>query len=117
MINLLDNQTTQPSKCRIKNWVEANDDSRKTYSTNNQINFKTLMLKSSLWDYSDAYILVKRRITVLITAAEGAAANNAGKKLILKNCAPFTDSISKVNNTQVDHAKDIDKIMLKYNYV
>ena len=100
--NLLDNTSNQPSKFRTKNWVEINDESRGTYSVNRQINFKTSMLRSSLCDYSDAYRLVKGNITVHNTAAEGAAANNTNKKVIFKNCAPFTDCISKINNTQVD---------------
>ena len=29
--------------------------------------------------------------------------------MIIKTCAPFTDCISKINNTQVDKAKDNDK--------
>ena len=49
--NLLHSSSNQPSKFRIKNWVEINDDSRGTYSVNKQINFKTPMLKSSLCDY------------------------------------------------------------------
>ena len=57
------------------------------------------MLRSSLWDYCDAYILVKGNITVNNTAAEGAAASNTIKKVIFKNCAPFTNCISKINNT------------------
>ena len=36
------------------------------------------------------------------------AANNADKKVIFKNCACFTDCISKTNNIQVDDAKGID---------
>ena len=63
------------------------------------------MLRSSLRDYSDAYILVKRNITVNNTAADGAAANNTNKKVIFKNCAPFTNCISKINNTQIDNAE------------
>ena len=59
--------------------------------------FKTTMLKSSLCDYSDAYILVKGNITVNNTGADGAAANNTNK-----NCAPFTNCISGINNTQYD---------------
>ena len=55
--NLLDNASNQPSKFRTKNWVEINDKSRGTYSVNRQINFKTSMLRSSLCDYSEAYIL------------------------------------------------------------
>ena len=64
IINLLDNRPNQPSKFRTKNWIEINDDARRTYNTNSQIKFKTSMLKSSLCDYSDAYILVSGNITV-----------------------------------------------------
>ena len=75
------------------------------------------MLKSSLCDYSDAYILVKGTITVNNTAAQGAAANNTNKKVIFKNCAPFTNCISEINNTQIDNAKDIDIAMPMYNLI
>ena len=115
--NLLDSASNQPSKFRTKNWVEINDESRGTYFVNRQINFKTSMLRSSLCDCSDAYILIKGDITVNNTAAEGAAANNTNKKVILKSRAPFTDCISKINNTQVDNAKDIDIIMSMYYLV
>ena len=64
IINLLDNTPNQPFKFTTKNWVEINDNSRGTYNTNIQVKFKTLILKSSLYDYSDAYILVKVNITV-----------------------------------------------------
>ena len=64
IINLLDNTSNQTSKYRTKNWVEINYQSRGVYNTNSGIRFKTTMLKSSLSDYSDAYILVKRRITI-----------------------------------------------------
>ena len=71
------------------------------------------MLKSSLCDYSDAYILVKGTISVNNIAAQGAAVNNNNnnKKVIFKNCAPFTNCISEINNTQIDNAKDIDIVM------
>ena len=87
--NLLDNTSNQPFKFRTKNWVEINDESRGTYSVNRQINFKTSVLRSSLCDYSDAYILVKGNISVNNTAAADADANNTNKKVIFKNCAPF----------------------------
>ena len=57
-INLLDHTSNQPSIFRTKNWVEINDELRRAYNTNSQINFKTTMLKSSICDYSDSYILV-----------------------------------------------------------
>ena len=40
-----------------------------------------------------------------------AASNNGNKKTIFKNCVPFTDCISKINNAQVDNAKDVDVVM------
>ena len=89
--NLLDNASNQPSKCRTKNWIEINDDMRGAYSPNKQIRFKTAMLRSSLCDYSDAYMIVKGNITVNNSAAAGVDANNANKKVIFKNCAPFTN--------------------------
>ena len=69
------------------------------------------MLRSSLCNYSDAYILFKGNITVNNTAIAGAAANNANKKLIFKSCAPFTSCISKINNTQIYNAEYIDIVM------
>ena len=75
------------------------------------------MLKSSLCDYSDAYILVKGTISVNNTAVAGAAVNNTNKKVIFKNCAPFTNCMSEISNTQVDNAKDIDIVMPMYNLI
>ena len=80
-----------------KNWVENNDESREIFSVNRQTNFKTSMLRSSLCDYSDAYILVKGNISVNNTAAADADGNNTCKNVIFKNCAPFTDCIRKIN--------------------
>ena len=113
--NLIDDASNQPSKFRTRNWVEIKDESRGAYNVNSQINFKTTMLKSSLCDYSDAYILVKGTISANNTAAASAAANNINKKVIFKNCAPFTNCISEINNTQIGNAKDIDIVMPMYN--
>ena len=71
LINLLDNTQNQPTEFRTKNWVEINDESCGTYNTNNQIRFKTSMLRTNLCDCSDAYILVKGTITVVNTAGTG----------------------------------------------
>ena len=118
IVNSIDDYASnQPSKFKTRNWVEINDESRGAYNVNSQIKFKTTMLKSSLCDYSDAYILVKGTISVNNTAAQGAAANNTNKKIIFKNCAPFTNCISEINNTQIDNAKDIDIVMPMYNLI
>ena len=75
------------------------------------------MLKSSLCDYSDAYILVKGTITVPNTAAADGNINSANKKVILKNYAPFANYISEINNTQIDNTKDIDVVISLYNLI
>ena len=109
--NLLNDESNKPSKFRTKNWVEIDDDIRGAYSPNKQIRFKTSMLRSSLCDYSDAYILVKGNISVNNTAAAGVDANNTNKNVIFKNCAPFTSCISEINNKQIDDAEYIDIVM------
>ena len=70
------------------------------------------MLKSILCDYSDACILVRGAITVNKLAAGG---ENNCTEVVFKNCAPFTDCMSEINNTQTDNAKDIHVVMLMYN--
>ena len=66
-----------------------------------KLKFKTTMLKSSLCDYSDAYIHVKGKITINGRGADDAArqADERDKGVVFKNCAPFTYCISEVNNT------------------
>ena len=68
------------------------------------------MLKSSLCDYSDAYILVKGKITI---TGEG----DERDKGAFKNCAPFTACISNINNIEIDNCQDIDIIMPMYNLI
>ena len=112
--NLLDNEvllstSNQPSKFRTRNWVEINDESRGTY-TSNDIKFKTTMLRSNLCDYADAYILVKGTITITGAGDDDAAKrlDERNKGVIFKNCAPFTKCISRINSTDIDTAQDID---------
>ena len=112
--DLIYDASNQPSKFITKSWVEVCDESRGTYNVNSQIKFKTAMLKYSL---CDAYILVKGTITVNNTAAADTDANNTNKKVIFKNCAPFTNCISEINNTQVDNAKDLDIVMPMYSFI
>ena len=117
--NLIDDASNQPSKFRTRNWVEINDESRGAYNVNSQIKFKTIMLKSSLCDNSDAYILVKGKITIAGAGADAAArqADERNKGVIFKNCAPFINCLSEILNTQIDNAKDIDIVMPMYNLI
>ena len=111
--NLLDSASNKPSKFRTRNWVEINDESRGTY-TSNDIKFKTTMLRSNLCDYADAYILANGMITIDGTARR---ADERDKAVTFKNCAPFTKCISRINNTDIDTAQDIDIVIPMYNLI
>ena len=115
--NLLGDASNKISKFKTRKLVEINDDSIGTYNPGSQIKFKTTMIKSSLCDYSDAYIHVKGTITVNNSAAADANTNNTNKKVIFKNCAPFTNCISGINNTDIDNDKDIYIVMPMNNLI
>ena len=76
-------------------------------------------IQSNLCDYADSYILVKGKITIT------GAGDNAGERqaderdkgVTFKNCAPFTKCISRINNTDIDNAHDIDIVMPIYNLI
>ena len=101
--------------------IEANDDSRGRCNTNTQFEFENLMLKSHLWDYSDAYILVNGITTITRGPADATDANKqlneSNKTLTFKNFASFSDYISEINNTKVDDAENLDVNMFMYNSV
>ena len=115
--NLLDDASNKISKFRTKNRVEINDESKGTYDVGCEIKFKTTMLKSSLYDYSDAYILVKGKITITGAGVDVAArqGDERDKGVAFKNCVPFTICISQINNTEIDNCNDIDILMPMYN--
>ena len=117
--NFLDNTPDQPSKFRTRNWNEINDESKESYNTGSDIKFKTTMLRSSLCDYADAYILVKETITVTRAAYHDAAKQleERNRDVIFKNCAPFTKFISRINGTEIDNGQDIDIVMPMYNLI
>ena len=66
------------SKFVTREWIKVNDFSGGQYPVNKNIRFKTLILRSDLHDYSDAYIVVKGAIDLL-----PAATNENGKE---KSC-------------------------------
>ena len=119
LTNLLDDSSNETSKFRTKKWVEINDESRGTYKDDKQIRFKAAMLKSSLCEYRDAYILFKGKIT--ITGAGDTAAlrqtDERDKGVAFKNCAPFTTSKTNINNVELDYCQDIDIVMPMYNLI
>ena len=94
-----------------------NDESRATYNVISEIKFKTTMVKSSLCDYSNAYILVKGKI--ITGAGDNAVARQEDERDegVAFKCAPFTNCITEINNIQVDNAEDIDIVMPMYNLI
>ena len=86
--------------------------SGKTYNTNKQMIFEALMLRSDLCHYNDPYIVVKGKITV--TNPDN---DEYDKKPAFKNTAPFISCISKINNTLIDNAEDLDIVMPMYNLI
>ena len=112
-MNVLGTTPDEMPRLITKKWVEVHDesgDANDRYKPSKQIRFKTSMLRSDLYDFSDAYIVVRGTI-----AATNPDNNAYGKKLPLKNNAPFVSYISKVNNTLVDNAEDLDVVMPAYN--
>ena len=116
---MLDSTPDEPSKFTTKNWVEINYESKELYSTGCDIKSKTTVLRSSLCDYSDIYILVKVKITIT-----GEGDNDAAKRLdernkgvLFKICAPLTICISRITGSEIDNAQDINIIMPMYNLI
>ena len=87
---------------------------RGTYNINSQIKNKISMLRSVLCDYGDAYILVSGTMPVAELTAGG---GNNNIQVVFRNCAPFADCISEINNTQTDNAKDINVVIPMYNLI
>ena len=77
------------------------------------------MLKSILFDYSNAYIIVEGKITITGAGADAAAreTDERNKGVVFKNCARFINRKSEVNNAEIDNAKDIDIVMPMYNLI
>ena len=117
-----------------KKCIEVYDQSGGNCNVNKEIRIKTLMLRSDLCDYCDAYIVVKGTITFAkkIFTADGfeapnntdanANATNAtndnvlnNKKLVFKNNAAFINCISKINGVKIDNAEDLDVAMPMYH--
>ena len=107
IINLLGDADNESSKFATRKWYVINDQNNTDYGEGNEsgttVKFETKVIKSSLCDYSDAYILVTGDIT-----ATGGDANN---KDAFKNYAPFTKCITHINDEHVDDADNLDIIM------
>ena len=113
IVNLLDitSDNKDLPKYVTKKCIEVYDQSEKNYNPNKEIRIKRPMLRSDLWDFSDAYIVVKGNITL----ERNNNANKRNKNLLFKNNAPFINCIKKINGIKIDNAEDLDVVMPMYN--
>ena len=109
IINLLNVSDNENSKFATKKWYIMDNESNGNYSHYDSIKCLTKSIESSLCDYSDAYILVTGNINV--TAGD----NNT--KVPFKNCAPFENCRTEVNDTYVDYANFINITVPMYNLI
>ena len=106
---MLNDSNNENSKFATKKWYVIDSESKGNYSHENPIKFLTSSLESSLCDYSDAYILVTGNINV--------TGGNANTKVAFKNCAPFKECRTEINETFVDKTKHINIAMPMYNLI
>ena len=101
IINLLSDSSNEESKFATK----------KCYVIDKQgstIKFETETIKSSLCDYSDAFILVTGNIAI-------AAGNNTD--VAFTNCAPFSTCKTVINDVYFDETNYIYIAMPMYNLI
>ena len=91
-----------------RKWNIVNDNSKSNYDATNEITYNTEILKSILCDYNDTYILVRGDIIVVASPAT---------QVVFKNCAPFAKCITKIDETTIDDAQDLDLGMPMYNLI
>ena len=75
------------------------------YDGGNEIIYNTEVLKSTLYNYNDAYIIARGNITI---------AGNIATRVAFKNFAPFTKCIVKIDGTTIVDAKEL-YILLEYS--
>ena len=111
--NLLGNADNEFFKLATRKWYLINDQNNTDYGDGDEngttIKFETKIIKSNLYDYSDAYVLVTGDITT--------TGGNANIEVEFKNCAPFAKCVTHVNDEDVDNADNLDIVMPMYNLI
>ena len=111
IVNLLNDTDNESERFLTRKWYVINNQNNTEYVDGNNddsnIKFETKVIKSSLCDYSDAYIFA----TGDITATGGVENTN----VVSKNCAPFTKCVTHINNEDIDTTNNIDFIIPMQN--
>ena len=118
-MNLLNSSENENSKFARKKWYVIDSDAKRNYWKDHSIKFSTNSLESSLCDYSDAYILVTGNITVnrRNTADTDDIALGTITQVVFKNCSPFKNCRTEINDTFIDDADFINITMSMYNLI
>ena len=113
IVNLLNDFDNESSKFATRKLYVINDQNNGQYGRRNEndatIKYDTKLIKPSLCNYSDAYILVTGDIKVADVAANANVA--------FKNYAPFTRCVTHMNDEHVETAENLDIIMSIYNLI
>ena len=111
--NLLGEADNESSKFATRKFCVINDQNNTVHGEGNEngatVKFETQIIKSSLCDYSDAYILVTEDIT--------ATGGDDNIKAAFKNCAPFMKCKTHTKNEHIDTADNLDIVMPMYNLI
>ena len=108
--NSLGNESENLSKFITRQYVKVNSLSN-TYDENKSIRFKAPMLRSDLYDYADAYVLIGG----IIRVTGNAPRDRQDRPVVLKNNAPFISFITRINSELIEDADDLDVVMPMYN--
>ena len=109
IINLLNDSSNEESKFAAKNWYVIDIQTTKgKYKQGDTIKFETETSKSSLCNYSDAFILVTGNIMV---------ASNNDTDVTFKYCAPFSTCKTVINDAFADEANHVYIAMPMYNLI
>ena len=113
IVNLLNDTDNESLKFATRKWYVINDQNNGEYGKGSEndlsIKFETKVIKSSLCDYSDVYILVTEDIKVAVVGAD--------TNIAFKNCAPFTRCVTHINDEHIDTAENLDIIMPMYSLI
>ena len=118
-VNLLKCSDNEYSKFATKKWYIIDSESKGNYSHENPIRFLTKSIESSLCDYSDSYILVTGDIAV--KKRNNNDTNDIditqATQVVFKNCAPFKDCRTEINDTFADYSNFINITISMYNLI
>ena len=113
IVNLLNDADNKFLKFATRKWYVINDENIIEHGEGNEndscIKFETKVMKSSLFGYSDAYILVTGDIT--------ATGGNGNTSVPFKNCTPFTRCVTHINDEHIDTAENRDIIVPMYSLI